>query len=1277
MKLHLPKGLRAALLAVVTVSSAHVAVAAAPATYGYLPTKSTTYFFDAEAVGRQTISINTPDMSRGWVMSVAGRLYPHKVMDGTFYGGATLIGNADVEFYKNDIASDKVRPPHAFGKNDFAIVFSEGKWNLHAVTKGEAERLTSTGDIPMDPANRPTLQVTLNWVPGADGKGTLYLTEVATAKIVPTAYIEGTYTPSEVRVETLETLSDEKITLLKNVQLTNEKMAELGGLRAVTSADVGKSELATVLYATGSGDDPKAWMITGTADVETLLNNGYLTDEAIALAEEATDGEAGGEGAVEGDGTIGDDSSTGEGEVGGGEPSVPEVTPETALVQFTGSKGVLFLNRPADYDPANGEYMLTYDRVTTVENNILEGDAGKKVGFGAAEGTKLVVGPTALSADVLATEMKILGTGTVKLEMGAASAANLVHLDPGANLEIKNDTFLNLNMTEVLVGAGSSITRTEDSAAGDMTVTVNAGATKPATISMASLENQNGGLSIVGSQQTETGLSYTIVKVDELAASGDIKLSGDITSKTVTAGGDLNVGSIDNPYALLNAESATAGGNLAVHGAADIETIKAGSVEVNVIEDEATAVNAGSIEAASLTYNLVSFVESEVVPPAEGEVVALAEGDSAPVAGEEGQVEYERVSSSITISASEPARLLSGNVRLNTAGISASAIADGATINMDSTCDAKVKLGSAAGLNLTIDGESSIMKDVDARNLELATKSIKASSISAGTISLTDGYALSGASIAAPAVARTTGVAINVQGDGVQLSNLHIGEGVVLTTPGKATLNNVTFNKDVSFGGVDGDAQTISDPDSVVINGSLDGGKLIINQMVINAANLDFDKAGEFEIIASEDTVILPKDTEKDVVYNVQSYVEVELKVDKETGAVKIRGEKKEEEFKKQLLDTENRRQAMAALDSLSPKNGTPLAQLISDLGQVNIYKNPETRRELLSAISGSSTTAIADSQRRGIQDVQKSLRNRVIQMGGGTNKGLTSDWDYIGLQAWAQADGSFISTDSSDDQSGYDFNTWGATVGANIDLTANTVVGMSFSASYGELDVDSSDSASGNNDAYYVSFYARHQKERWVQMLILTAGMNDIDMERTVGLGANRYTGNGTTDGTTLSAYYELGYTVGLNYEFTHILQPLVSVSLTSAKVDGYREDGSIGNAGLTYDGDSYFYGTVGIGARYQGVMYETVHERNAVLEARALVTQDFGDKTDEAMVGVGTSELYKVTGADSTGTGFELGAGLSLPVEQHTTVYADVDVTFRPDSTGFRGNIGLRYDF
>ena len=113
------------------------------------------------------------------------------------------------------------------------------------------------------------------------------------------------------------------------------------------------------------------------------------------------------------------------------------------------------------------------------------------------------------------------------------------------------------------------------------------------------------------------------------------------------------------------------------------------------------------------------------------------------------------------------------------------------------------------------------------------------------------------------------------------------------------------------------------------------------------------------------------------------------------------------------------------------------------------------------------------------------------------------NNWNYV-------CNGGFITTDGSGDESGYDYNTWGATVGANLDLTANTVVGLSFSASYGEISVDSTDHAKGNNDAEYISFFARHQKERWVQMLILTAGMNDMDLERRV-LG---YTAEGFAKG-------------------------------------------------------------------------------------------------------------------------------------------------------------------
>ena len=361
----------------------------------------------------------------------------------------------------------------------------------------------------------------------------------------------------------------------------------------------------------------------------------------------------------------------------------------------------------------------------------------------------------------------------------------------------------------------------------------------------------------------------------------------------------------------------------------------------------------------------------------------------------------------------------------------------------------------------------------------------------------------------------------------------------------------------------------------------------------------------------------------------IQPYVRAEINVDKQTGEVTITGWEDESGIKNEMGDTANRRATTGALDALKPTiedDGSALSELDKYVGHVNRY-SLEDRKEVLDALSGASLSALADSQRRGVQDHQDNLRNRIIQMGGGTNAGLTTDWQYAGIQAWAQADGSFSTTDGSGDECGYDFDTWGATVGANLDLTANTVVGLAFSASYGEIKSDGADHASGNNDAQYISFYARHQKDRWVQMLILTAGMNDMDMERRV-MG---YSASGDTEGTTLSAYYELGYTIGLNYEYTHILQPMISVSLTSAKVDGYTEEGSLDNAALEYDGDSYIYGKVGIGARYQGVLYETIHERNAVVEARALITQDFGDTTEAAKVSLGITSLVQQQGQKS----------------------------------------------
>lgn len=608
---------------------------------------------------------------------------------------------------------------------------------------------------------------------------------------------------------------------------------------------------------------------------------------------------------------------------------------------------------------------------------------------------------------------------------------------------------------------------------------------------------------------------------------------------------------------------------------------------------------------------------------------------------------------------------------------------DGYTLN---SSDLTIKEGLNAKVVMT-SGET------HAKDIVVDSKSVTFSKLQTGLLELKDNIAVVGAEIETTEGAYAgnnvtlAGALIKGNmstGENARISNVTT-EGI-LTTGQNARLENVTFKNtykstgytelknisvgDVTFGGTNGDAFSIGTKcEKLVFSGTLNdsetGVTLAIDNMAVDISNLTFgaDETSYDLMLASEGNsyTLNPKD----IAIYAPSYTYADITTDGST--ISITGRFDEAAAKQELTDTEQRATSMAALEYAMATTNDPVVNELHDmLGRV-INTTLEQRHELLDAISGASITALADSQRRGVQDVQSSLRNRIIQMGG------AYDSESSGLQAWAQADGSFSSTDGGDDAPGYDYNTWGATVGANFDLTENLVVGMSFSASYGEIDVDGPDRATGNNDAYYVNLFARHQSERWMQMLIITAGMNDMDLERNVA----SYTGSGTTEGTSISAYYELGYTLGLNEEFTHILQPLVSASITSAKIDGYTESGTIGGAALEYDGDSLVYGTVGIGFRYQGVLSQSVHERNTVLEIRALLTQDFGDTTDEAKVAMAGGEMFSVSGTDTTGTGYTLGAGLTIPVEVQTTIFADVDMTIRPDFTGIRANVGMRYDF
>ncbi len=337
-------------------------------------------------------------------------------------------------------------------------------------------------------------------------------------------------------------------------------------------------------------------------------------------------------------------------------------------------------------------------------------------------------------------------------------------------------------------------------------------------------------------------------------------------------------------------------------------------------------------------------------------------------------------------------------------------------------------------------------------------------------------------------------------------------------------------------------------------------------------------------------------------------------------------------------------------------------------------------RQAALDAIVSGSHTMMADSQRRNVLNTVDSLRNRIIQMGSVYD---TEPDTYI--HAWIAAEGSNDEVDQDGAYAGYEYQTWGGSVGVHADV-GNFSFGAAVSAAYGDLSSSAADHAEGDHDAVSISAFVRHQTGRWTQMGILSLGRNEIEMQRTIradknpGKGESKsYTGDGDASGHTITAYYEGGYTISLNDENSQVIQPIVSIMLTSARMGKYHETGTIGNAGVYTPTEDYVYGTVGIGARYQIVLGTTSVDRISFAEVRAKIVQDFGDETNETSAyfsGV-EGQRFTLRGADVGRTGFQLGAGISVPTNVYTTLFADVDADFRSGATSVSGSVGVRLEF
>ncbi len=503
---------------------------------------------------------------------------------------------------------------------------------------------------------------------------------------------------------------------------------------------------------------------------------------------------------------------------------------------------------------------------------------------------------------------------------------------------------------------------------------------------------------------------------------------------------------------------------------------------------------------------------------------------------------------------------------------------------------------------------------------------------------------------------------ISVTGTGAQLSlsNTTLDEGSALTVQG------ATFTV--------GDTSAPVTPTAVTISGTASNGTLTLTSLYADISSIeDADVANGMTLIVGGTDSTIDK-TQCDYTLVFSPGLAGELHVDATTGDLYLEMWDNSEgiifgdENTEGVATHANAIAAAEVLHDASAASGDVMNELYKYLRNSSVVSLAD-RQATLNQLSSGSIAMLADSQRRGVSNTITTVRNRVIQMG--NELGYEPETH---VHAWIQADGAYNDIDQDGANAGYELQSWGGTVGAHVD-TGDFSFGAAISAAYGDLTAHSADRAEGNLDTISASIFARHQSGKMTQLGILSFGSNDLEMERKV----HTYEAEGDATGYTITAYYEAGYTIVLNEDASHVLQPLVSAMLTSAHMGDFSESGTIGNAGLNCEAEDYFYGTVGIGARYQAVLGTDVNDRVAFFEARAKVVADFGDDTHEATVSFNGAPgtTFTQLGAEVGKVGVQVGAGISIPFGMYKTLFADVDADFRDCATSVSGSVGIRVEF
>ena len=349
----------------------------------------------------------------------------------------------------------------------------------------------------------------------------------------------------------------------------------------------------------------------------------------------------------------------------------------------------------------------------------------------------------------------------------------------------------------------------------------------------------------------------------------------------------------------------------------------------------------------------------------------------------------------------------------------------------------------------------------------------------------------------------------------------------------------------------------------------------------------------------------------------------------------------------------------------LNPQGTAPQSGLARALDEVDAGKMTD---DGAAAIAGAATAVLGMAAHGDLDRQLQAIRNRTTTMG--VNQSVVND-DMPYFNAWINAEGNYATLGDDGTAGGYKLTNWGGTVGFDVDFTPTFTAGMALTAMYGDLSVTGVDQAEGELNSYYVSAFARYCASAWTHTFVATAGLSDIQLDRTV-MGEEL---EGSTDGVSFGLMYEVGRVFALDEDATSCLQPVLNITWRHTSVNGYREKG--GSLALKVDDQTLDTVTVGLGARVQAIVGENMYNRTSIFEARVLAKFDIGDRRSATSVGLAGIEA-DIESAELGAMGLEAGAGLTIPLgDEGGSLFMDAAVELRSNYTNVNGTIGYRINF